>query len=287
MQKHFLTGIALIFGAISLSSYHDGVASKGLGNKIQPGGCSGNGCHNNSPTAPTLFSISLQKINNPNAPYETSYAPGETYRVLIAGSNQTGISQDSLGFQLSTTYLANSLQAGGFQNGSKTQVVNQAGLQLLEHKTALHRGSTLPLLNLPEFIWTAPATNGNGSIVLELIICQVNGDGTVNGDISDYTQKVFTEKVSNSTNSLPESQGVSLFPNPAFKSIQLLVDNPSPKDYLAHVVDITGRLLFAREVSGSTLKSGITIEINHFPKGSYFLHLSDGNSRKILPFSKQ
>ncbi len=72
----------------------------------------------------------------------------------------------------------------------------------------------------------------------------------------------------------------SLYPNPARDIVHLQWDSPQGK-VVIRVLDINGRTMMSREFRSSH----ITLPLGNYPKGIYFIQISDGNSvvsRKLL-----
>jgi Secretion system C-terminal sorting domain len=68
-----------------------------------------------------------------------------------------------------------------------------------------------------------------------------------------------------------EASPISVFPNPTTENIT--IQTPFSEKTNIEIVDVFGRLMYQKEFSGSE----ITIQVNQFPKGVYFLKATAGN----------
>ncbi len=193
MKKNLiLLPVALIMAYFVFSSHAnapagatsiDGTGATGFTNS-----CSGGGCHNNNFS--TTVTITLDSAGTS----VTRYVAGQTYNVIITGTNTSTTSLPKFGFQLTAVLAtgagsASASPAGtfattGLPTGTTVSTIGGGSIQYCEQTSALTAttgsggsGTTY----VESFVWTAPAA-GTGNIRFYGTVNAVNNDGNSTGD---------------------------------------------------------------------------------------------------------
>jgi hypothetical protein len=135
-----------------------------------------------------------------------------------------------------------------------------------------------------EVLWTAPAA-GSGQVKFYLTVNAVNTNGTQTGDAPNNVVVTLDEDVASAVASLPEIEGLSLFPNPATDVLKLHLDQPASATYTLQLLDFQGRLCQVETLSGNALKQTALIDISRHPAGLYLAVLTDGRAQKSFPLT--
>ncbi len=286
MKKRFLLSLTLPLSALLFSSYNDGVASKGLGNRTGSTGtttyCSGGSCHAAN-TASTIPSLSIVEAFGSGGPY-TKYTPGTMYRLVIGGRSTAAMPPSGFGFQLSSVMGAGNMQAGTFQNGSGTRIASSGGLSLLEHNSVFMAASTF---GTNEAFWTAPAA-GSGPVRFYLTVNAVNTNNASSGDAPNNAVFTLVEDVPSAIADVPEITDFSLYPSPAAETtLHLRIGQPGNEPYTLRITDVTGRQWMEQSMEGSMLQKDITMDITALPVGVYVAQLTYGKVHKRVSFIKK
>lgn len=314
MKKNLLiVTIIACLGCIIFSSYEHGPAYEGGLNRTgsQGGGasCSGSGCHDpNNPA--TIVALGVYDATGSAV---TQYTPGQTYTVAITGHHTTSLSLTEFGFQVSAVQASSADQAGSFAvpSGSNLRVTPLSGLQIVEHKKALHDSVTNYFV--ARFSWTAPAS-GTGNVQFYGILNPF-GEGGSGGDDDDddddggrkkmsYALKMeddddddegdttcpniapvltLTEKNggASSVSYMTGDNDISIFPNPCTSFITVRLDNSSVTQAIV-LYAMNGAKVYT-----GTIDRELTIPVNELPAGIYQVEISGDNRRIVKTMIKQ
>lgn len=282
MKKPLLYLLTLSIGALALSSYNNGVAVNGLGNRTgsagSTGNCSGTGCHasNNASTRPA---VALIAASGSGGPY-TTYTPGTQYRLVIGGTSTAATPPSGFGFQLSAV-KANNSQAGVFQNGSGTRVIASGNLSLVEHNSVFMASSNF---GTQEVLWTAPAA-GSGQVKFYLTVNAVNTNGSTTGDAPNNIVVAIDEDIPSAVATLPQIEGLSLYPNPARETLKVHLDQPTTASYTLQLLDVQGHLCQVETLSGTDLQHTVSVDVSRHPAGVYLAIVSNGQTQQSFPLT--
>ncbi|MBK9013570.1 MAG: T9SS type A sorting domain-containing protein [Saprospiraceae bacterium] len=70
---------------------------------------------------------------------------------------------------------------------------------------------------------------------------------------------------------------LEVYPNPFISTINLEMEVPTPQNYLFHLYNEAGELVFAesRELEAGSQNFQLDLVQRHLPEGAYFLRISD------------
>ncbi|XZF12651.1 choice-of-anchor V domain-containing protein [Chitinophagaceae bacterium MMS25-I14] len=287
MRKKILLFTA--FGAMTvftLSSYKNGPAAGGAGNRTGSAGstanCSTGGCHAANTTHTT---VGLTLTNSSNQ-VVSSYVGGQTYTVTVVGAN-TSASLPKFGFQVSCVGAANtSSQRGTFTGGGNVSIRTSGSLSLAEHNTSIAgTGGGTAWAYTTTFTWTAPAV-GSGPVEFFIALNAVNGDNSTSGDQPNVATVTFNEATTG-IGTLSGDVAVKAYPNPATDHVQISLDNATAGTYALNVFDMTGRKVANSAVTVNGTQTEVSLSTADWAAGMYHVQISkDGMQRTIAVVKK-
>jgi hypothetical protein len=282
--------IALSFvGYIVISGYKEGPAffngydctgaETGLGN---PTGCGiGGSCHSTSATAGISVTLELDSAGFP----VTHYIGGNSYKVKISGTNNTGSNLPNFGFQIGSIKgsapKVTPTNAGSWP-GPYPANVHYAAPQasffvvgVVEHGVALPAttgtggtGSTY----VETVNWTAPGT-GTGTISIWAALNAVNNNGVQdNGDLWNIAHIVINEEPMG-IDELNAANNVKVYPNPFTSKAIFSLGTEVEKASLT-LYDITGKEMKQLTFSGRE----VMMERENLLSGIYFYRIITTNN---------
>lgn len=267
MKRILLLSFSCAALYLSLTSYSNGPSL--AGHATAQSGCNvGGGCHGPSNSA-TTASILLIKKSSGDTVKNNEYEPGETYTLVVGGTNFTAA---GFGFILRSSHTSGTMQAGTFgtnvmpATSTKTQGVSP--FTVFEHKSIISPASGGFEASVD---WTAPA-DSTGDVTMHLSVNAVNSNGNTGGDQWASTSATFAEKPT----SIAQVNNVSLsvYPNPATSTLYIKSNN----SYNYVVIGLNGSI----ELNGT----GNTIDVSSLATGMHILKLSDGKQIQTITFNK-
>lgn len=291
--------IGLTLATTALSSYEHGPAYEGgmnrTGSQGGPASCSGGGCHNvNTPA--TVVAVN---VYNSSGSAIDHYIPGETYTVAITGHHTSSLSLSEFGFQVSAVNSAEN-QAGTFAvaSGSHLRVTSLGGLQIVEHKEALH--DSVANYFVARFSWTAPAA-GTGDVQFYGILNPFGGDG----DDDDRVKKISSYKMddedeesdttcpnvapvlmlregsggTSEVESMASDNNITIYPNPCTDYFKIIIPNAGNTAYIVTVYSANGTLMHKGDK--------LDVTVINFPPGVYQVVISSQSGTVIKSVIKQ
>jgi hypothetical protein len=96
----------------------------------------------------------------------------------------------------------------------------------------------------------------------------------------------FETNLINSVEELQQSAKARLFPNPASSVVQIETSGMD-RQLSVNVTDALGRLISSQEVYRKNVYESFAMDVQHLPKGLYFVNISDGNLFSALKLIKQ
>lgn len=281
-KKVIVFSLTMAAAVFTLSSYKDGPAHGGLGNRSGSGGansCSGSGCHR-AESSQLDIAVTLKDLATNTVVTDGKYTPGNEYEVTLVGGFTGSTSYSHYGFQASV------VNAGGGNIGTiassvpNTAALNAGSVRVVEHTAPITgTGGTFSL----QFKWTAPAAGGGTARIFARVVANNNnntpGDDTPNSINVSYTEAGGT----NIDKTTWQEQGLKLYPNPAKEQLHIELVNAA-KQVVYNIVDVSGKVLQAE----TTLRTQATIvNIGSLPAGVYFVQFKDESGTKAVPFVKQ
>ena len=265
---------------LCFSSYKNGAFTGGAGNRTGSAGstanCSTGGCHSANSTN-TVCSLTVATLTNVPV---SSYTPGETYKVVVGGSNTSALPK--FGFQVSAVKAsATNVQAGSFTSTSSDVSIVGTTIKLAEHNTPI---SAVSGFYVASFNWTAPA-KGTGTVRFYGILNAVNGTGTTSGDAPNVAPTLDITEGPAAGISGPEKTSFSVFPNPVQDKIHFRIHGIADQNCLIQITDATGRIV----TSGKhQIVNGMAVtDLSNLAPGNYFAGIRLGvDVLKVQPFTK-
>jgi plastocyanin len=124
-------------------------------------------------------------------------------------------------------------------------------------------------------MYDAPPVDHAWQIMLE----NVTGDTT----LTFVHNTNFTDIFPVTSSPLTESQGFSIYPNPAKSKVWIESDKFNTRDYTLSVFDISGRLA---KVESMTRNNRIEVNVQYLNKGIYFLQLKSASEKVTMKLIK-
>lgn len=270
--------------AFVLSSYQNGPLLGGAGNRTGSDGgianCSTGGCH---ATNTSNTQVTLAITTTAGVPI-TEYTPGTTYKITVAGTNNTGLPK--FGFQASCVKTGTHTQAGSFSATGSISVRTTSSstpLQIVEHNSPIAgvvTGTTAGYI--ATFTWTAPPT-GTGSVSFYATLNAVNNNGNDVGDQPNtLSSPVALPEAATSVRNV-SLQSISIYPNPASNIIRMEL-NGSGTNCAVQIHDISGRIVAIQNVAVNNGEA--IIQIENIKPGNYYIIASHAGERYLAPFVK-
>lgn len=282
MKKKLLSIASLgVLATIVLSSYQNGTHGT-LGNQTNSTGsatgcfnCHGN--QNNATTAAVLLMDGTTPV--------TTYVPGQTYTVVLAGSN-TGTGHPKFGFQL-TCANSGGTSVGTLSANGVSGVSARANNTLLEHNTPLAgTPNSGNMVYAAQFQWTAPAA-GTGTVKFYTVINGVNGNGSNDaGDQWNFGTSANITEATTSIRNTEQIKGVQLFPNPSNGAVTVQIENTTPGKYRFELMDMTGRVLQTQQTMFGNGTNQCKVDASALSTGIYLMKVDNGTQETIMKFHK-
>lgn len=271
---------------ITLSSYSNGPFNGGAGNRTgaagSSAGCSGSTCHSAN-TAATVITMQLQS----GGQTVTQYTGGQTYTVIINGSNASGTSLPKFGFQAACVNAANtSTQMGTFAPSGSAAVRNGGTLQFVEHSAPISGTAAGGGWNYStSFTWTAPAA-GSGAVKFFVALNAVNNNGNSTGDQPNAANFTYSEATTGVAETVKNIE-VKAYPNPSSNMVTIKASNATAGVYQLNVFDLGGRKVENKTITVNGAELETTISVSDWATGLYHIQLSKDGVQRVIPFVKQ
>jgi len=282
-HKVLLTSIGLGAALLALSSYQNGPAHGGAGNRsgsAGSNGCSTAGCHG-AESSSLALAFTLTDDANGTVVSDGKYEPGHSYTVTFTGVYSGSAAYTHLGFQASIVNASSANSGTITATAANTATIAIGGINLVEHTSPLPKtGSNF----VSTFKWAAPAA-GSGDARFFARMVANNHNGTPGDDTPNAIQATFSEKAGGtSIRSVNNNEVFRIFPNPVRDQLNIQLTRKTTGKYQASVTAADGRAVsIATPVfSGDVL----TIDISGLAKGAYLLTLQDGDARQVSRFVK-
>lgn len=241
-------------------------------------GCEGSGCHTSSTT--NNVAVSMDITYTDGTPMQNNiYIPGSNYRITLKGYASGGV-YPVFGFQFS---------AAGNNDGSFVTPTGVHSFVISPHQIIQHEypWSTTGSSNYGEvsFYWKAPPA-GSGPVSFYAVFMLANNNQSPLGDVANSIVRTVNEpptSISDMTNAI----SVVAFPNPVKSKLGLSIETTHLATWQAAIYNFSGQKLLESSLKLGQGKSTQEIQTTHLQSGMYFLHLSDGQSKKVIPFVKQ
>ncbi len=267
----FLSVLAISMSSLTYSFSSPGGAPAGATGS--PGDnnltCARSGCHAGTATPQS----GLISTNVPSS----GYIPGETYQITVSIS-QAGISK--WGFQASPQNSNGSLVGTlTLTEPTRTRFIG-VGNKYVTHTTGGNSGATGS--TSWSFNWTAPSA-GTGAATVYAAAMAANGNNGTSGDQVFFDNLTIEEDITISINDNESISEVIIYPNPVEGSF-LFIKN-TEKAFSAVIRDMQGRIVASETLLEESSNQKINIE--HLPKGAYFIEFSGNSGSKIKRFIRQ
>lgn len=281
----------------------------------------GNNCGNNPipailPVSVTLPPAALTQINGPDMTCASAAvtfttpvsAAADTYTWTVPADATISSGQGTNTISVNWGTSAGDVTVFAENNCGTTPVLTKTvGIQTLPEPAGAISGqdtvcqgwsniiySVPSIPGASQYTWTLPAgtniTAGSGTneITVAFGATSLSGNVTVKGSntCGDGTESTLAVVVKNCTGlgQLDLSSRVSIYPNPVGKELTLQIRGPE-SDLTLSLINASGKTLLTEmlgEINGDFLKK---IDMSSYPKGVYFLRLSNGDrqySEKVV-----
>ena len=267
---------------ISLSSYQSGPAAGGEGNRTTSGtnATCGGGCHGANNTN-TVITLTLK--DGATTVTNGMYKANTLYTVTIAAANSTAPVPAKYGLQL-TAVNATGGQAGILTASGALHTSNfsTGGLTVVEQSSAII--ATAGSATMPSFSWLSPAA-GTDSVAFHVIVNAVNGDNIQDAGDHASTAKFSFTREPLAIDEFFDDIEVTAFPNPVRGNLNVRL-GATTKSAAVSLVSINGTTILRQLISEAD-KGEVTIDMLDYPSGLYFLHIAEGNIKRMLPVVKE
>lgn len=279
--KHYAATIVLAaFIILTLSAYHGGPATGGIGNQTgSPGAGNCGNCHNGG-TDTTFSSISIRKKGHPSGDSIRYYTASETYVITIRGKHNT---YNTFGYQmllLDTNKIPKGkfISFGNYGHGHPLSNPNIA-----ENNTRIKADTSGWFEDVLE--WQSP-TKSSGKLTLYAIVNAVDYDGKPSNDKVGNTMSITLQDsippgIDTSTgigNKITQPY-ISIYPNPA-NNVMNIYTNNDHSDLKLSLFDIHGRHISKYTIYQHT--NIMSINTSSIADGYYILAVSDTKHSKIV-----
>jgi len=265
--KHYAATIVLAaFIILTLSAYHGGPATGGIGNQTgSPGAGNCGNCHNGG--ADTTFStISNRKKVQISGDSIRYYTASQTYVITIRGRHST---YTTFGYQM-LLLDSNNTPKGKFTSfGSYGHGHPQASPNIAEHYTRIPADTTGWFKDVLE--WQSPKTS-SGKLTLYAIVNAVDYDGKPSNDKAGNTMSITLQDsippgidTSTSIGNTFMQPDISIYPNPADAIVHIQTNQLFPA--LLTVYNTSGKPIYQKLL----LTKKNTISTTSFPVGTYYI----------------
>jgi len=270
---------------IALSSFHDGPAHHGRGNRSGSAGSTNcSVCHGGTVNTDLALEFTLTDDIDNSTVTNNQYIPGHTYTVYLKGNHPNPGTYPHFGFQASVVNAAgaNTGALGTATANTGLWDTDTDGINVIEHTAPLDKTGTS---YIAQFKWTAPAAgSGNANIYAAMLI--VDGDGTKVGDVANVAIKMLSEGTVTAIHDVKKNDLFSIYPNPAKSNTDLNIHVSKAGKYDVSITALDGKILTNTKIivnSGNDAR----IDIAFLAKGVYVLTLGDGNVSQSTRFVKQ
>jgi hypothetical protein len=284
-SKVLLTTLGLGLGLIALSSYQNGPAHGGAGNRTGSNGslgCSTAGCHMGDNAN---LALSFQIVDDAGGVTVTDgkYTPGHTYTIAFKGVYSGAATYTHLGFQASAVNAAN---ANSGTIAKDPAVTNSAtadanGITVVEHTAPLPKtGNDF----ITTFKWTAPAA-GSGTAKIYARMMANNHNGIPGDDTPNQIIATLTEKATTGINDVAKSNLFKIYPNPAQNTLRVQLDKLTSGSYDIRITSIDGKSMLTTK---SNFNGGeMNMDISNLANGVYSLTIQNKDANQTLQFVKK
>lgn len=287
MKRKLLTisavGLGLLLTVSSMQSGTHGTLGNRTGSNGGNDGCSP--CHGNNANTATVVKVELLSGSTP----VSAYTPGATYTVRLNGQNLTN-GRPKFGFQLTAANTAGT-SVGTMNANGVTGVATRANNTLIEHTQP--QDGTLNSENnytyIREFTWTAPPA-GTGTVKFHAVVNAVNANGNSDANGGDQWNIGQSSNITEAQGSSIKQQnlitGVEVFPNPAGKELNLVLNSTDYGAYELTIVDLSGRVLQSKVHMHSGSGQGFRTDISSLATGTYLLNVKHNGKEVTSKFQK-
>lgn len=283
-SKVLLTTLGLGIGLIVLSSYENGPAHGGAGNRTGSNGslgCSTAGCHMNDNAN---LALSFQIVDDAGGATITDgkYTPGHTYTIAFKGVYSGTATYTHLGFQASAVNAANANSGVIAKDPAvpNSATADASGITVVEHTAPLPKtGNDF----ITTFKWTAPAA-GAGTTKIYARMMANNHNGTPGDDTPNQIIATLTEKTT-AINDVDKNNLFKIYPNPAQNTLRVQLDKLTSGNYNVRIASIDGKSLIN---TTSNFSGGeMNMDISKLAKGIYSLTIQNKDVNQTLQFIKK
>lgn len=284
MKNYVAILITAFLVVITLSSYENGVASKGYdctGYSISTQTTCGDSTSCHYRVTPSNLALSII-LNDDTGGVVNFYRPNKTYRVTLKGQLASGGTYPVFGLQF-TAGVAND---GSFTLiGSTLKSIVAGTTEFIEHKQPINTlGGTIPFETY--FFWIAPPP-GAGTITFYYTLLAANNDHTTHGDIDKNTSVSYQEMDPTSTADLNSNVAVNVYPNPVENDLNLNLSVKETGDYGVSVFNISGHKIYNQRYLLEKHDFTTKIDAVNWSAGMYFVEITKNDSRKTIRIIKK
>jgi len=280
---YLLFSLSLV-GVVFLSLANSGgrAAAQNAGNTGAPGDANVTcgGCHATNSQVQISIDMNLKDENGDDV--MTEYTPGSTYDLNVIINNEMG-SPSVYGFQLLA--LKAPLDEAGDETSDYSEIsanaqksfASSTARSYLEHKGA-------SISNEFSAKWTAPEI-GSGPVSFYFCGNGADDSGNTQGDNIACSKIQFDEKKISNVNTISGVSTVRAFPNPTSDQMTLEITSNESVESQMTIMNLAGQQFQSRQINLVSGVNTITVDLNNFNNGIYFLQLATAKgmiTRKIV-----
>jgi len=158
---------------------------------------------------------------------------------------------------------------------------NKAGVESFKSKT----GVTFPLLQKASNIATSYKTTYDRLIVIDREgNIAFKGSKLVSSDLEAALASISSLLTATSIENIESTNGVDIYPNPFFSSINFHIDNEQNESIDLSITNIQGKLVYQ---SNAETRSAYTIDLSGLSRGMYIVKITKGNINQAFKIEKQ
>jgi len=212
-----------------------------------------------------IFNPSLEITLLNGADTITMYEPGETYTIRFVNT----ASDNPVGYGVQAVALdANDSGIGVFGTAPDgTQITTVEGIDYFEH-------SQRSTSNTFEIEWTAPAVE-TGDVSIFAASVAANGASGSGGDGTAAKSLVIAEAITSSISDQILALDMVVMPNPVASQLNLQLTAERTHLTNLSLYNIAGQLVQENQLNVTSGTNNFNFDVNHLPKGQYFLQLQE------------
>ena len=115
-----------------------------------------------------------------------------------------------------------------------------------------------------------------------IIVLKASGSNPSDQDYLWVDNLAFSGNVAG-LEELPQISGIQLFPNPAINTASISLKTEEPDSYSIEILNTAGSIIESKQVEVNGGQNTIPLDLSILQSGSYFISVTNGKSKSVLP----